>query len=118
MITPAEARDLARERAKALEDYHKAVQWFEFHKDIPVIKHLDEVLRKGHGHADITLEDVDKLMTDSNIAVSWMKEQYGTKGLVVDWTPIVRRLGHLGYSCSWSCSSNYCNERLFISIKE
>ena len=116
MITPTEARDLAR--AEALEDYHEAVQWFEFHKDIPVIKHLDEVLRKGHGRADITLKAVDKLMGASDTAVGWMKKQYDTKDLIVDWAPIVRRLGHLGYKCSWSCSSNYCNERLFISIKE
>jgi hypothetical protein len=119
MITPNEARELSR--VKALEDYHEAIKWFKVRMWIPIIKYIDGALRDGHGSATIHCKAADMLMTGYEETAYMRKARIGYNEedrYIIDWAEIISNLSKLGYEVDLSCSTNYCNKRLFIRLKE
>ena len=113
MIVPSKIRELRQQRS--VEDFNATRVWFERNKDVPVIKFVNDAITKGLGNCTITLEDVDTLMADYDDAI-WFRKHPDKNAYIVDWTLIELHLRGLGYELDHSCSNNYYNERLFITL--
>ena len=119
MITAKEARDLSLQKKQ--REFASAVAWFEQHRLVPVIAHVDKKLRDGEGSTTIDLEDVDEMMVGFE-GTQWMRvgpyNKPGKPHYIVDWSDIIKGLKRLGYVIRHSMSSNYYNERIFISLDD
>jgi hypothetical protein len=78
-------------------------------------------LRDGHGSATIHCKAADMLMTGYEETAYMRKARIGYNEedrYIIDWAEIISNLSKLGYEVDLSCSTNYCNKRLFIRLKE